>query len=325
MRSNTEKLWLWIDPTRRCNLACELCYTKASHADEDLTPRNLEIMLDNIERSESTEIQKIHLTWRGEPLMNNQFPDLVRIISERYPDTPIEWHTNGVLLKKRIADKVLEASRIHRDHRVYVSIDGGNKLAHESNRGLGTYDKTLAGLETILDARGSEKRPQLGLYQLDMGIPVSEYDEKFLELANRVDIWARIAPVHDKGLEPAETTISADRKIEPGDAPSPSPQGACFWAGNSFCVAPNGDVHVCLLSHSKLGVVGNLIRETAEPIHVRAREYRQRLDTLGRDRVTHCTGCLKPCGDAHDELGQPPTVNAQSSISETESMTTANA
>ena len=32
------KLWLWIDPTRRCNLKCALCYTKASHAASDLTP-----------------------------------------------------------------------------------------------------------------------------------------------------------------------------------------------------------------------------------------------------------------------------------------------
>jgi hypothetical protein len=44
------QLWLWIDPTRRCNLACKLCYTKQSHAREDLSPEDFELIRSELVR-----------------------------------------------------------------------------------------------------------------------------------------------------------------------------------------------------------------------------------------------------------------------------------
>ena len=61
-------VWLWLDPTTRCNLACRLCYTKLSHGKDDMTPKDLRRMLCDLRDSASVDVQTIHLNWRGEPL-----------------------------------------------------------------------------------------------------------------------------------------------------------------------------------------------------------------------------------------------------------------
>src|SRR3546814_13873951 len=70
-------IWLWIDPTSRCNLACRLCYTKFSHGKLDLEPSQREETLGRLAASDTLEVKGIHLNWRGEPLMNPRFNELL--------------------------------------------------------------------------------------------------------------------------------------------------------------------------------------------------------------------------------------------------------
>src|SRR4051812_2378069 len=97
------RVWLWIDPTRRCNLACSLCYTKESHSKDDLHPESLAMMLDNIERSSSIVVQQLTFNWRGEPLMN-----LLGLLRDRQPRYSVDFHTNGTLITERLAASIME-------------------------------------------------------------------------------------------------------------------------------------------------------------------------------------------------------------------------
>ena len=72
-------VWLWIDPTNRCNLACTLCYTKFSHGRQDMDPARLEDVLSRMVAAPSIEVKGIHLNWRGEPLMHPRFAQLLEI------------------------------------------------------------------------------------------------------------------------------------------------------------------------------------------------------------------------------------------------------
>src|SRR3546814_1310827 len=51
-------IWLWIDPTSRCNLACRLCYTKFSHGKLDLEPSQLEETLGRLAASDTLEVKR---------------------------------------------------------------------------------------------------------------------------------------------------------------------------------------------------------------------------------------------------------------------------
>lgn len=282
-------LWLWIDPTRRCNLSCRLCYTKASHADVDLEPGTLETILGRLAALRTHRVQRMHLNWRGEPLLNPRFPALWRLAASFCRDACVlEVHTNGTIVTDEAAQAFVDAAAP--DQLVYVSIDGGRADLHDRNRGAGTYAAAMRGLRTLLEARGSAALPSIGLYQLDMGLPEHEYDPAFVELARRVDVWQQMAPVSPvNGVE-----IRKGR----GGRPAERPSGACFWAGNSLCVAPSGDVHVCLLSHGEDGVVGNLLAEPAEIVLERAAAFRRRLQVHGRAATPHCASCRKPDGAA---------------------------
>jgi MoaA/NifB/PqqE/SkfB family radical SAM enzyme len=298
------KVWLWVDPTRRCNLSCELCYTKLSHAQQDLSPEDFEAILDNVEADPSLDISLVHLNWRGEPLLNPRFTELLDVLARRPRPLPAHWHTNGTIIHPKLAAAIVAHSG---PQMIYVSIDGGNERVHDANRGRGTFRSSIAGAWTLLKAREQGGRedgnPRIGIYQLEMGVAADEYDPEFLELASAVDEWIRIDPVVYDG---SDTPVKIGSDADGGQtfsnrreaAADPLDWGACFWAGNALCVAPNGDVSVCLLSHSTSGVVGNLLKEPAGVVVKRARDFRQLLEVEKRRGVQHCKGCRKSCGDA---------------------------
>src|SRR4030095_15155781 len=140
-------VWLWIDPTRNCNLACKLCYTKLSHNKDVMEPDTLETILDNLLSETSIQVKMIHLNWRGEPLMNRKFHQLLDIVLQREIGVPIHWHTNGMLLTP---NRVEELLRLRGDYTVYVSIDGGNTESHDKNRGDGSFEASITGLQRLL-------------------------------------------------------------------------------------------------------------------------------------------------------------------------------
>jgi sulfatase maturation enzyme AslB (radical SAM superfamily) len=270
-------LWIWLDPTRRCNLACEFCYTKHSHARDDMSPETLNRILDQLEPVKKS-IRVVHLNWRGEPLMNARFEELLQLYFERWPEVPMHWHTNGILLTPRRAERLVGASR---PHTLFVSIDGGTEAAHERNRGVGSFRPALKGLRNLIAANGRNGPLRVGVYQIDFGVPASEFDPEFVELAQRAHEWVRFAPLELDGAEAAAN--------EPFDR-------ACFWAGHAMCIDPLGRVSVCLLAKGEYGVLGDLLQDRVENIIDRAQVWRSVLSTHGRSSKSQCSACRKKNG-----------------------------
>ncbi|WP_145736663.1 radical SAM protein [Nitrospirillum pindoramense] len=298
-------IWLWLDPTSRCNLSCRLCYTKQSHGKLDLEPDDLEAVLVKLATSSSVEVKGIHLNWRGEPLMNPRFHELLAMTRRLLPDAPLQWHTNGTLLTPKRVSEILS---VPFPHTIYVSLDGGNQASHDLNRGEGTFQKTIRGLRTLLDARGRDHgHVRVGVYQIDLNEPLEDYDPEFLALAARVDTHVKVTPLLPGGahhkireLDDLESDEALHRRMSQDINPSlPVPTGACFWAGHTLCMAPDGETSVCVISHGAQGVVGNLMTETAETVVGRAVDFRRRMAEEGRQSILLCAGCRKPNGEIH--------------------------
>jgi len=308
-------IWLWLDPTTRCNLACRLCYTKLSHGTDDMTPDNLRTMLEDLDGSEAVEVQTIHLNWRGEPLMNPRFHELLQVVSDVMPDVKLQWHTNGTMLTDK---RVAQLMDVRFAHKIFVSLDGGNRYSHDLNRGEGNFDKSMLGLERLLD--GARARPDLeiGVYQIDLGEPLSEYDPRFLRLLKRVDQYEKVKPLLPGGAEQAVGDVSdlrsdgtLDRMLSEEVLPHlPVPQLPCFWAGHVFCVAPTGDVSICVISHGAAGIVGNLLTDGVDRVLAGALAFRCRLSDHGRSAVGHCSSCRKPAGRIFPQHLAPPIETA---------------
>jgi len=294
-------VWLWLDPTTRCNLACRLCYTKLSHGTDDMTPEDLRRMLTDLRDSVSVDVQTIHLNWRGEPLMNPRFAELLATVGEVMPTIPLQWHTNGTMLTDK---RVAEIVSVDFDHKIFVSLDGGNRYSHDLNRGEGNFEKSLLGLERLLEAAQHRPGLRVGVYQIDLDEPIEEYDPRFLKLLERVDQYEKVKPLLPGGAEQAidkvenlESDGTLDRMLSEEVLPHlPVPQLPCFWAGHVFCVAPNGDVSICVISHGQAGIVGNLLHDGVDRVLAGALAFRCRLADHGRSAVGHCKDCRKPAG-----------------------------
>src|SRR3546814_15449719 len=96
-----------------------------------------------------------------------------------------------------------------------------------------------------------------------------------------------------------------DRMLQDINPNLPVPGGSCFWAGHTLCLAPDGKVSVCVISHGRAGVVGNLFYETPEAVVDRAVAFRRKLESAGRACVGHCLPLCTPGG----QLSPDPKTN----------------
>ncbi len=233
--------------------------------------------------------------------MNPRFADLLATVRDVMPDIPLQWHTNGTMLTHK---RVREILAVDWPHKIFVSIDGGNERSHDLNRGKGTFRKTMRGLETLLEHGKGRAGLTIGVYQIDLGESEENYDDEFRRLVAMVDDHVKVKALVPGGAEhnitsadTLESDETLDRMVaEEVAAFMPVPQGPCFWAGHVLCVAPDGQVWICVISHGKLGVVGNLVTESAEVVVGRALAFRAELAAKGRQNMQHCRTCRKPEG-----------------------------
>lgn len=287
-------IWLWLDPSQACNIACALCYTRPSHSQNFLTPSDAELFCSKIVQSGVT-IREITLNWRGEPLMNKMFPDILAIVLKYFPSTRVQFHTNAMLLGNRVAESLC---RIRQPYHVYLSIDGGNEQAHDSNRGKDSFRRAVRGGHCLLRHRGESAWPHVSLYQLDLGVDEATYDAEFLNLAAQCDVWQRVTPIVANGSDPTYNDSLDPTLHWQADARGPQPNGACFWAGYSLSVSPTGDVSPCILTQiaNPEALLGNLRNDSMDAIIGRASAFRERLEIDGRQSFSLCASCFKVSG-----------------------------
>ncbi|OGS74723.1 MAG: hypothetical protein A3F91_07660, partial [Flavobacteria bacterium RIFCSPLOWO2_12_FULL_35_11] len=107
-------LSLVIEPTNKCNLACQHCQRP------DMTRNVGEISIDLYKRiiDENPSIAHVLLVCLGEPLMHSKIIDMINYAGERNIRPMII--TNGILLTHNMADMLLDSKL----HSIAFSIDG---------------------------------------------------------------------------------------------------------------------------------------------------------------------------------------------------------
>lgn len=242
-----------------------------------------ERILENL-LSSPVSVIKLHLNWRGEPASN---PRLSQMLASLV-DTPwqTEWHTNATLLSPRRAMDIVHANP-HQS--IFLSLDGGTKDSFERNRGQGTWAKALAGAQNLVDARGDNTFPRIGVYQLDLGVEPNEYDRQFLSLLDQVDDYIVVPPVAVDGGLAGPPSSAFEIPAEP-----------CFWLGNSLAVDVHGGAWTCLLERGTR--LGSLLTDSVNTLLDRALAMRHKVEEETRAVIPGCAGCRKMAGSAYTEL-----------------------
>ncbi|HUH65561.1 MAG TPA: radical SAM protein [Syntrophales bacterium] len=133
---------VFIAVTNRCNLACKHCNVYPTrHSTCDLTTAE---WIKFIRRLAELKVFTLWISG-GEPFMRD---DIFSILDE------IEKHhfhyglnTNATLIDESGSQRI---STLKKLYSIVVSLDGSNADIHEAQRGKGSFDRTIRGIETLL-------------------------------------------------------------------------------------------------------------------------------------------------------------------------------
>ena len=147
----TELRTLWINTGSLCNITCRNCYIESSPENDRLaymTRAEVAAYVDEIDRG-GWPAREIGFTG-GEPFMN---PDIVEMLGdalERGLSVLVLTNAMQPMLRPRIREGLTALSGTHGSRLVVrVSLDHYGKALHEEERGVGTFDKTIEGIDWL--------------------------------------------------------------------------------------------------------------------------------------------------------------------------------
>ncbi len=147
--------------TEACNLRCRMCYewgeTGQQHQPEKKKPATLSFDLVETLMEDCRREKTLYSLFGGEPLL---YPDLERVIhTAKRVGSSIETVTNGTLLAGKAKMLVQEGLDL-----VRVSLDGPREI-NDAQRGSGSYDRVLQGLEELYREKRRSRRgnPMTGI------------------------------------------------------------------------------------------------------------------------------------------------------------------
>ncbi len=135
---------MWLNTGTLCNLACKSCYIESSPTNDALVYLSLaeaEAFLDEAERMGTREIGFTG----GEPFMNRDMIPMMRSAHARGFELLVL--TNAMRPMRRFEEQLKALPRERLTFRVSLDHHGG--AVHEAERGPGSWDKALDGLQWL--------------------------------------------------------------------------------------------------------------------------------------------------------------------------------
>lgn len=142
---------IWLNTGTVCNLSCSNCYIESTPKNDRLaflTLGDVKKILAEI-KSEQYPVQLIGITG-GEPFINK---DIIPIITEVLKNQiEILILTNGFKVIDRHSDDLQKLKEEFQEKlHIRVSLDHYTMTVHENERGINTFDKTLANVKWLAD------------------------------------------------------------------------------------------------------------------------------------------------------------------------------
>jgi uncharacterized protein len=319
-----ERLWnnLYLHVTFACQLRCTHCYAVTDQAGPALPVADLLSLLD---QAHQVEFRQLVVTG-GEPLLHPDRNDLLAALREarrRLARQSIgierrHGKATRLVLRTNFALPLTDteiASVAAAFDQVVVSIDG-NKDAHDSRRGAGTFERSVSNLERYQSLAATVPSP--GDLALACALPMAEHDQEqeisVRNLAKRLGIrHTRLRPVLPLGraaeweapptLQACASQGNPLRQIERGFWPT-----VTCGIGQNLYVDPAGEAFPCYAFRGPHTRIGNVLAQTLSAVlDSRAcRDLaRHTVDTNRKCRSCEvrylCGGGCKAWGDQHNQ------------------------
>lgn len=180
-----------IEPTNICNLRCPFCYrTLAIQENSQVFERQghlsvelFRLILEQITENGKCMVPAIKFTHRGEPLLNQNLPELIRLAKEAGAIDVIV-NTNGTRLTQSLAEKLLDAGL----DRMLFSFDSPRKEQYEAIRIGASYNEVLQNIRDFVAIRNKKQKKIQTLVRVGMVMTedTAPYVQEFVDLFDPV-------------------------------------------------------------------------------------------------------------------------------------------
>jgi MoaA/NifB/PqqE/SkfB family radical SAM enzyme len=276
---------LYINPLEKCNLRCQICYTKKT--DSVLTNPQITNFINNYQKVQKLET----ITFcGGEVFKLVDFIDLINSLTRK--NLIVQIITNGTIDKLK---KIENPNSVN----LIVSIDGLEKF-HNQNRGSGNYQKSVDF---------TKKAHKLGFHTEIFSIvtkqnfsDIDNFEKEIeIELGYKIDItYHPRKPLSYLGKHPVSNVVGqvsgfdflTENQIKflmKTKKTFPPEKLGCY----QVALMSDGNVNGCCEGITKLGSID-------DPIDLLIKNFKKRLEIW--DKVNpnlKCLGCVEPefvCG-----------------------------
>jgi Radical SAM superfamily/4Fe-4S single cluster domain len=140
---------LWINTGSLCNITCRNCYIESSPSNDRLVYISTAEAIAFLDEAKSFGAREIGFTG-GEPFLNPDFPAMLEAALDRGFEVLVLTNAMLPMQRPQIKKALLGLKGLHGDRlTLRVSLDHFSETLHEIERGPGTWQKTLVGLDWL--------------------------------------------------------------------------------------------------------------------------------------------------------------------------------
>ncbi|WP_299141044.1 radical SAM protein [uncultured Tateyamaria sp.] len=142
---------LWFNTGTLCNISCTNCYIESSPTNDALVYMTANEVSDYLDQLEDRQwnVREIAFTG-GEPFMNPAFLDMLGRSLVRGYDVLVLTNAMAPMMRPKIKDGLVELVETYGDKLTFrISLDHHAPHVHDTERGVGTFDKTVAGINWL--------------------------------------------------------------------------------------------------------------------------------------------------------------------------------
>lgn len=282
---------IFIDISEKCNMKCIYCFrSNTTEKNESYVWRNdlmkMDIFLSVLNQIQEFKVvpRKISLSGHGEPLMNKNLAEMVKLIKERFPNTVVEIHTNGILFSKKISRNILNSNI----DKINISLQGLDSGTYKkiSNVNI-NYDDFVENIEFLYKNRG---KTEINVQILDIALQndgIEKLYKLFGNITNTISINKEV-PIWDNlnnNMNFNSNTTNKYGEYIPY-------QKSCSLLFYTIFIAPNGDIFPCTEPSINFNL-GNIKKTTL----LKAWNSKEREEFLykhifeGRSTIDCCNKC----------------------------------
>ena len=144
---------LWFNTGTLCNIECTNCYIESSPTNDALVYLSADEVSDYLDQLEDRNWQVREIAFTGgEPFMNPQMIEMAQRSLERGYDVLILTNAMAPMMRPKVQNGLLELQAAYKDKlTLRISLDHHDAGQHDTERGTGAYQKTLAGMAWLRD------------------------------------------------------------------------------------------------------------------------------------------------------------------------------